>query len=242
MTESPVFGIVLADDEPVARRTLAELLEADPEVDVKASCANGVEALEAVRAHQPDILFLDIEMPGIDGLRVLEELPKEARPAIVVTTAFDRYAVRAFDEEAVDYLLKPFDDERFRQALQRAKSRVRRRETVASDQDYAERLTIHREGGIEVVAVADLRWVQAADQYVRLHLGGGEVLMRESMAELERRLDPQRFLRVHRSALVAVDQVVRLESRSRGGRLLLQDGSWVPVSRSRIPQVRKRLG
>ena len=246
--DGPPLRVVLADDEPVAREVLVELLRAEPGMELVAVCSDGVEALSAVRSLGPDVVFLDVQMPGMDGLTVLTELSEDDRPAVVLATAHAEYAVRAFDEQAVDYLLKPFDDVRFRQALERVKQFVRRRREggdTSADVDAGEspsRLTIHRESGIEVVAVEEVRWIQSADQYVRLHTAKGEILMRESMAELERKLDTADFLRVHRSALVALREVVRLESRSRGGRLLLRDGTWIPVSRSRIPQVRKRLG
>lgn len=258
--------VVIADDEPAARGTLRRLLERDPEVELVAECGDGIAVLERVRALQPSILFLDVRMPGLDGMRVLEELAPAERPAVVLTTAFDRYAVEAFEREAVDYLLKPFGDERFLQALERAKARVRGGErrpvagalerlvrtprpedhgtdAPAEEGAYAQRLAIHRQGSVEVVEVARLVRVEAADQYVLLHVPGASHLMRCSLGELEGRLDPARFLRLHRSALVALPEIVRLESQPGGtGRALLRDGTWVPVSRSRLSTVRRRLG
>lgn len=235
--------VVVVDDEPMARSALRALLVAEDGVDLVAECANGREALAVVRTARPDLLFLDVEMPGMTGLEVLAELSPSERPAVIFTTAFAEYAVDAFEFEALDYLKKPFDDERFAEALRRARERLRAAPTAAGDAPLADRISIHREGRLELVEVSKLEWVEAADQYVRLHTDEGEHLMRESMGQLEQRLDPQRFLRVHRSAIVAVDRIRRLESRGGGvGRVLLASGQWVPVSRSRFPLVRRALG
>jgi two-component system LytT family response regulator len=255
-----MMRVLIADDEPFALATLRKLLGGDPDVEVVAECSNGDEVIAAVRACSPDVMFLDIQMPGTDGLAALEALSDDERPVVVFTTAYDEHALRAFEENAVDYLLKPFDDERFGVALDRARERVRNDELVRMGEDvlnlveamgdrrfgadigYSERLSIPKEGRVDVVDVADIDWVEAADQYVRVHAGDVEYLMRQSMAELERRLDPERFLRTHRSALVALDRIVRLESRTgTAGRIQLRDGTWVPVSRARIPEVRRRL-
>lgn len=261
----PVLRVVIVDDEPVARATLRKLLTADPEVLLVAECANGRQAVEAARKETPDLMFLDVQMPGMTGLQVLEELRGRDRPAVVFTTAYDQYALHAFEEHAVDYLLKPFDDERFERALARAKERVRTEKLADMGQRVAElvaamgergggadaeagavypgRLSVHREGRIELIDVEDIEWIEAADQYVRLHTRSGEHLMREAMAELEQTLDPARFVRTHRSAIVAIAGITRLESQSGGtGRVLLRDGTWIPVSRSRIPEIRRLLG
>jgi two-component system LytT family response regulator len=250
--------LLIAHDEPFALATLRQLLRRDDDVEIVAECRNGDEVVAAVRRHAPDVMFLDIQMPGTDGLAALAALGADERPAVVFTTAHDEYALRAFEENAVDYLLKPFDDARFEQALRRVKLHVRNDELLRMGEDvlqlvealggrreaeeYPERLSIPKEGRVDVVDVADIDWVQAADQYVRLHAGERNYLMRQSMAELERLLDPARFLRTHRSAIVAVDRIVRLESRSgTTGRVQLRDGTWVPVSRARTPEVRRRL-
>ena len=216
----PVLRVVIADDEPVARATLRNLLGPEERVEVVAECANGV-----------------------DGLQVLEQLDLRARPAIVFTTAYDQYAVRAFEARAVDYLLKPFDDARFKDALERAREHVRAAALRTGETELSERIRIHKEGRLELVEVAEIDWIEAADQYVRIHTARATHLMRGSMAELERSLDPARFARVHRSAILALDRVVRLESGSGGnGRALLRSGAVVPVSRSRIPGLRRLLG
>lgn len=241
MTEN--LRVVIVDDEPMARSTLRRLLAADPEVELVAECAHGGEAVEAVSAHAPDVLFLDVQMPELDGFGVLAALPPEQIPTVVFTTAYDKYALAAFDVAAADYLLKPFDDARFAQALERAKARAR--EGGAEQSESLRRLAIHHLGRVDLLDVESIDWIEAADQYVKLHTRSGSHLARLSMAHLEESLDVEHFVRVHRSALVAIDRVRRLERDSSGtGRVLLDDGkdTWLPVSRSRMAQMRKLLG
>ncbi len=265
MTEAKL-RVLIVDDEPMARATLTELLGKDGDVELIGEAADGNQALASIRQLQPDLVFLDIHMPAKDGLEVLEELSEDERPRVIFTTAYDKYAVRAFEVHALDYLLKPFDDARFDQALDRAKRAAQREsgegltdllkavgtrgkaglESVEPAEGRIEdpdRISIHREGRIDVVEVDTIEWIEAADQYVRLHTKSGELLMRASMSHMEQTLDPDRFLRVHRSALVPLDRVRTLESRGGGiGRLLLADGTWVPVARARMASVRKALG
>ena len=267
MPEGPM-RVLVVDDEPMARASLRALLNDDDDVELVGECADGEQALQSIRVQQPDLVFLDIHMPRRTGLEVLELLEDDERPRVVFTTAYDQYAVRAFEVHALDYLLKPFDDERFRRALKRAKDdwmrdgdrsaglrdlladlgldglagleRVEPPEVTIENKD---RISIHREGRVDIVEVASIDWIESADQYVRLHTADCELLMRASMGHMEGTLDPARFLRVHRSAIVAIDRVRRLESRGGGiGRLLLADGTWVPVSRARMATVRKCLG
>ncbi|MFT7668992.1 MAG: two-component system LytT family response regulator [Planctomycetota bacterium] len=259
--EPELLRVVLADDEPMARLSVKSLLSKDEGVQLVAECANGMQAVEAVREHKPDILFLDIQMPGMGGFEVLETLDEEELPTVVFATAFDRYAVEAFDASAVDYLLKPFDDERFFRALERAKDQVGKRkesaeqvgellakygQTISDEQEASNgplmRITIPREGRIDVVETAELFWIEAADQYVDLHTKNGVFLMRESMAKLERCLDPTRFQRIHRSVIVALDAVRALERQPGGtGRVQVADDKWLPVSRSRYTALKARI-
>lgn len=263
-SETPRLRVVLADDEPMARTSVRALLSRDPEVELVAECANGMQAVEAVRALHPDILFLDIQMPGMGGFDVIEALEDEQLPVIVFATAFDRYALDAFEVHAVDYILKPFDDERFAKALEHAKERVRQSSATQQSELFPElfatlgegiaaaqgagsgalrRLTVRREGRVEIIDTNTLMWIEAADQYVVLHTQTGEILMRESMGQLERDLDPARFQRVHRSAIVALDQIRALERFSGGaGRVQVDDDKWLPVSRSRLAALKRRLG
>jgi two-component system LytT family response regulator len=254
------FTVAFADDEPMGRMTLKVLLEKDPQIQVVAECANGMQVVKAVRELAPQILFLDVQMPGMTGFEVLKELEEESLPVIVFATAFDRYAVQAFDKSAADYLLKPFDDERFVRALERAKERVQQgteaagtKEVVSEydatieDQQGAEggpveRLQITREGHIDYLKTKDLLWVEAADQYVMLYSLHGEFLMRESMGHLERALDPACFKRIHRSAIVAIPVIRALERQAGGtGRVQVSDDKWLPVSRSRYTALKALL-
>ncbi|MFT7463317.1 MAG: two-component system LytT family response regulator [Pseudohongiellaceae bacterium] len=235
--------VVIADDEPMARSILRRLLAQESGVELVAECAHGQEALAALAEHHPEILFLDVQMPELDGFGVLAALQPEDIPAVVFTTAYDRYALAAFDVAAVDYLLKPFDDDRFRQALQRAVTRVG--EEGQRESDGLRRLAVHHLGRVELLDVESILWVEAADQYVKLHTFGGSQLARFSMSSLEERLDGVEFARIHRSAIVALRCVLQLVREPSGtGRVLIDDDkeTWLPVSRSRMATLRKQLG
>ena len=244
--------VLCADDEPHARHTLERLVESDPSLELVASCQNGTDALARAVELKPDLLVLDVRMPGATGLDVVAALPFEERPLVVFATAFDDHAVEAFDLHAVDYLLKPFDDARFAKALERARERLkaegpgpgRARLEGMLEERGEDRLAIHREGQLVLVPFDRIVWVEAADQYVRLHLvGGGEELMRASMAHVEKRLPESDFLRVHRSAIVARRAVRGLNSSTSGtGQMQLADGTSIPVSRTRLALVRRVLG
>jgi two-component system LytT family response regulator len=269
MSGAPPVRTLVVDDEPLARAGIRGLLADDAEIAVVGECANGREAVAALRATTPDLVLLDVQMPELDGFGVVREVGP-AMPVVVFVTAFDQYALQAFDARALDYLLKPFSDERFRQALDRAKEEVRRRRLGALSTQLAAllglagaptpaapaaapagpplapeaptRLEVRLGGRRMFVAVADIDWIEASDYYVRLHAGGRSHLLRETLQELEARLDPRRFVRVHRSAMVAVDRVAELRSDA-GGRtvLVLRDGTRIPVSRSRGEQVERAL-
>lgn len=251
-SQTAPLRVLCADDEPNARAILERLIHADPSLELVATCADGEEALRKTLELGPDLLVLDVRMPGATGLDVVAALPEEQRPLVVFATAFDDHAVEAFDLHAVDYLLKPFDDARFGKALERARKRRqeegpgpgRERLEGVLQEHGSDRLAIHREGRLVLVPFADIVWVEAADQYVRLHLaGGGDELMRASMGHMEKRLDSQRFLRVHRSAIVAREAVRDVSSASSGtGRIRLTDGTVIPVSRTRLSLVRRALG
>lgn len=249
---SASMRVLVADDEPRARDVLESMVSAHPELELVATCHDGEQAIREAHAQQPDLLILDVRMPGATGLEVVATLPPDARPLVIFATAHDDHAVEAFELHAVDYLLKPFDEDRFRVALDRARKRREtegpgpggeRIEGVLSEKGE-DRLAIHRGGALVLVPFEDITWVEAADQYVRLHLAeGGEELMRASMGSLEKRLPGDRFLRVHRSAIVRVDLIHGLKSASSGtGVLSLRDGTSVPVSRTRMALVRRALG
>ncbi len=224
---------IVVDDEPIARGSIRALLNRDPDVEVVAECGSGAEALTAIRAQKPELAFLDIEMPECDGFDVLELLGTDAPPAIVFVTAYDAYAIRAFEAEALDYLLKPFDDERFARTLERAKRHIAKPRPMAH---AATTLVVKNAGKVVFVPLADVDWIESADYYSRLHVGSKTHLLRRSMADLERELDPSVFCRVHRSAIVRLDRVSRLETNESGEyEAVLADGTRLPISRRHRP-------
>jgi two-component system LytT family response regulator len=241
---SPPIRAVVVDDEPLARAGLRALLEDDPDMVVVAECANGHEAVAALRAHAPDLVLLDVQMPGLDGFGVVREIGADRMPVVVFATAFDQYALQAFEARALDYLLKPFTDERFRDVLGRAKEQVRQRRPGAPGMPSAApaRLEVRLGNRVVFVRIDDVDWVEAADYYVRLHVGPASHLVRETMQELEARLDGRRFVRVHRSAIVNVERVRELRTVAAGRHeVVLRDGTRLPLSRSRREIVARAL-
>jgi two-component system LytT family response regulator len=227
----------IVDDEPLARANLRVLLRRHPHIEIVGEFGSGFEALEEIRRKKPALVFLDVQMPECDGFDVLEMLGRDVPPAVVFVTAYDQYALRAFEAGALDYLLKPFDDARFERALRRAEEKIDRieRHRPAS---RSERLTVKSGGQILFLQPGDVDWIEAADYYACLHVGARTHLLRRSMSELEQDLDPKVFCRVHRSAIVNLARVraVRL-NRDGEHELLLDNGTTVPVSR----RYRKRL-
>lgn len=244
---SPI-RVLLVDDEPLVRRGLRSLLAEEAGVEIVGEARNGAEAVSLIQDEAPDLVFLDVQMPGLDGLGVLAALAPEDRPAVVFVTAFDQYAVRAFDLHAVDYLLKPFDPPRFRTALERARERLRPGARAAGQEALSgllaelqrqtgtggpDRLAVREGGRIVLVPVEEIDWIEAADNYVRLHRGNRYHLLRESLGRLEETLDPRRFARIHRSAMVNLSRVKALEP-APGGEydVILTDGRRLTLSRS----------
>jgi two-component system LytT family response regulator len=257
------LNTLIVDDEALARASLRGLLTQDHEIELIGECRDGLEAVAQVASRVPDILFLDVQMPEVDGFEVLRRIGPATVPAVVLVTAYDDYALQAFEAEALDYLLKPFDDARFHRSLARAKSRVRERrmnrltrrliaafgepavrETPASPSpSYAERLALKNDGRISFLPVAEVDWIEAADYCVRVHADGRFHLLRESMRELESRLDPRRFFRVHRSAIVNVSRIRELQPYFHGEFVLvMQDGARLKLSRGRREQLTTLLG
>jgi two-component system LytT family response regulator len=227
--------VLIVDDEPLARQVVRQLVERDPELTVVGECS-GVDAADAIQSGKPDILFLDIQMPEVGGFDVLERAGPSSVPAIVFVTAFDQYALRAFEVQALDYLLKPFDDARFFAALLRAKERARARTP------YVRRFLVRTRGKVVLVNAEDVDWIEAADYYASLHVAGRSHLLRETMQELEGKLDPSKFVRVHRSAIVNIDRVQELHPLFRGdSALILRDGTQLRLSRSRREEFERRL-
>ena len=212
---------VVVDDEPLSRSNLTTLLRRDAEIEIVAECGSGREALAEIRKTRPDLAFLDVEMPECDGFDVLEMLGGDLPTVVVFVTAYDKYAVRAFEAGALDYLLKPFDDARFDRALARAKGKLRNKPPVPA----REHLAVKAAGGVAFLRIAEIDWIEAADYYSRLHLGAATHLLRRSMSELERELDPAVFCRIHRSAIVRLDRVRGLELNESGEYDVLLEGS-----------------
>jgi two-component system LytT family response regulator len=267
--QAPV-RVVIVDDEPLARRTLRVLLEPEKGVEIVAEAANGAEALDAIAATSPDLVFLDVQMPEMDGFEVLNALGPERTPAVVFVTAFDEHAVRAFDAEAADYLLKPFDDERFARALARARARigdVRVRDLASrlarmlspasaspspvpataspapAAAPYAERIVVKKNSRVTLLDVQTVDWIEAADYVVRIHAGGAVHVLREPIAELEGRLDPRRFFRIHRSTIVNLASVKEMQPLFHGEYVvIMRDGTELRLSRSRRERLQQLLG
>jgi two-component system LytT family response regulator len=240
---------VIVDDEPLARRVLREYLAAHAEIEVVAECENGFEAVRAVTECAPDLLFLDVQMPKLDGFEVLELI--DPRPAVIFVTAYDQYALKAFDVHAVDYLLKPFPPERLAEALQRARLRVGQGVGVAPGQlaasarpagTSADRILVREGALVTVVPVDQLDYAEAQDDYVCLHVGKKQHLKTQTLGDLEARLDPARFVRIHRSYLLNLDRLARLELDAKESRIaILRDGAQLPVSRTGYQRLRERM-
>jgi two-component system LytT family response regulator len=248
---SDAIRTLLVDDEPLARDGVRLRLAQHPGFQVVGECGNGADAVEAIGELKPDVVFLDVQMPGLTGFDVLEELDEGALPAVVFVTAYDQYALRAFEVHALDYLLKPFDEERFAETMRRLRVRVAERRggelsqrlagllgELRSDgggerRSFPDRLVVKDAMKIAFVPVEELEWVEADGDYMRLHCRGGKShLVRRTMAQMERRLDPSRFVRIHRSTLVAADRIQELRPTFHGEYVvLLRDGTRLKLSR-----------
>lgn len=234
---TPPIRTMIVDDEPLARRNISALLQADPETVIVGECGSGPEAIEAIGAIRPELLFLDVQMPGCDGFDVLEQLGAGAAPkAVIFVTAYDQYALKAFEAAAVDYLLKPFDNVRFARALDRAKAIVR------GSKGQPDVIVVKSAGRVTVLKSTEIDWIEAADYYACLHVGGKAHLLRRSLAELEADLDASLFCRIHRSAIVNLEQVAELRLDSGGEyEVILRDGTSHRLSRSYREQLQSRL-
>jgi two-component system, LytTR family, response regulator len=246
---------VIVEDEPPARAGLRTLLAADAEIDLVAECATVEEGQRALGEGRVDVLFLDVQLARRTGFDLLAALGASRPPAVVFVTAYDQHAVKAFDVEAVDYLLKPFDDQRFAQALQRAKERVRQVRAKTLAQELAAtlapsapaaspRVLLLKDGARSMFLREDeIDWIEAQDYYVEIHAAGTAHLHREPLRDLEARLDPKRFVRIHRSAIVRIDRIRELQSLPSGdASVVLRDGTELRVSRSRRDAIRAALG
>jgi two-component system LytT family response regulator len=238
--KSAKIRALVVDDEPLARSNLTVLLRADPEIEIVGECGSGVEGLEHIRSQKPDLVFLDVQMPECDGFDVLELLGADLPPAVVFVTAYDQYALRAFEAGALDYLLKPFDNARFERALGRAKDRLRQPQEGRRRND---RLVIKSVGQVLFLKLSEIDWIEAADYYACLHVGAQSHLLRRSMNELDGELEPTLFCRIHRSTIVNLDRVRGLKSGEDGEHeVLLENGTKLRLSRNYRKQLQSRLG
>jgi two-component system, LytTR family, response regulator len=239
---------MIVDDEELARKLVRELLAAHPDIEVIAECANGFEAVKAATQRKPDLLFLDVQMPKLDGFEVLELIGPDVKTVFV--TAYDQYALRAFEVHAVDYLLKPFNQERFDTALELARSRVGLPSPSPADlaaaarpQKYLERLVVKDGARVHIIPVAKLDYAEAQDDYVSLVSQGKAYLKQQTIASVEESLDPRQFVRIHRSYIVNLERVVKMEPYTKDSRVaILSDGRQLPVSRSGYQRLAALLG
>lgn len=232
--------VLVVDDEPLARSNVTVLLRRDPHVTLLGECSSGTEALAQIRRTQPDLLFLDVQMPECDGFDVLEMLGGAVPPAVIFVTAHDEHALRAFEAGALDYLLKPFDDARFVKALQRAKTTLAHSRVTRSRP--SSRLVIKDRGEVLFVKVADIDWIEAADYYACLHVGTRILVLRRSLVELESELDPAQFCRIHRSAIVNLERIRSLGVKDDGEyEVVLESGARLRLSRRFRGRLQSRL-
>ncbi|CAN5885193.1 LytTR family DNA-binding domain-containing protein [soil metagenome] len=252
-----VIRAVIADDEPPARRRIHALLDREPDIEVVAECRDGREAIATVREAAPDLLFLDIQMPEASGFEVLAALEPERMPAVIFVTAYDEFALKAFEVHALDYLLKPFDRERFQTALSRARAQLQRQRVGDADsrvlallddlrgpqQHFPQRIPVKSGGRVRFVEVEEIEYFEAEGNYVRVHAGGRSYLLREPLSALEARLDPRRFLRIHRGIIVQIPRIQELEPLFKGEYVVtLRGGAKVRSSRRYRSRLHEVLG
>jgi two-component system LytT family response regulator len=231
---------LVVDDEPLARSNVVVLLRLDPEIEIVSECGSGVEALAEIRSRKPDLVFLDVQMPECDGFDVLEMLGGDLPSAVIFLTAYDQYALRAFEAGALDYVLKPFDNARFERALGRAKERIRRGKEQSKK---IERLAVKNAGQVSFLKISEIDWIEAADYYACLHVGPKSHLLRRGIADLEQELDESVFCRIHRSTIVNLDRIRGLKLNEDGEyEVLLDGGTELRMSRRYRKELQSRLG
>jgi two-component system, LytTR family, response regulator len=250
------FRVWIVDDEPVARATLRMLLEADPEIEISGEYGSVKESIAAISEQQPDLIFLDIKMGRSDGFKMLEAIGEARTFEVIFVTAHDQFAINAFGSKAIDYVLKPFDDARFRQAVERAKQILRTARLAALAEDFAEAIgdepknkqpplssiAVRNQGSIELIPVEEVDWIEAQDYYAQVHRNGLKHLVRISLRQLEQKLDPARFVRIHRSAIVNIARISELRSETHGeATVILFDGTKLRLSRTHRRELHARL-
>jgi two-component system LytT family response regulator len=252
---------IIVDDEPLAREGIRLLIRDDAQIEIISECANGRDATQAIEKYAPELLFLDVQMPEINGFDVLNQINIAQAPTVIFVTAYDNYALQAFEAQALDYLLKPFSDERFYRALARAKSKIEQNSIKEQNQKlksllaaykskqqkdtsspYLERLIIKSAGRVLFLDAPEIDWIEAADYYVLLHIGDKSHILRETMTELEAKLDPRKFLRIHRSIIVNIERIAELQARGYSDYLVtLHNGAKLKLSRRRRKKIQSML-
>lgn len=247
---------LIADDEPLARERVRELLASEQDVEILAECSDGREAVEAIQKYTPDLVFLDIEMPELDGFQVLKSVRAERVPAVIFITAYDRYAIKAFEEHAVDYLLKPFDRARFVAALNRARTRLEQNgngklgqrlaallQQVDSQPKLIDRLAIKSRGRVVFLRTEEIEWIEAAGNYVEVHAGKDCHLIRDTLNNFEEKLDARKFMRIHRSCMVNLEFIKELQPGVAGEYVVvMRDGRQLTLSRGYRDKVQQLIG
>lgn len=263
MSSNPHIRVLIVDDEPLARQRVEDLLQREEDVELVGVAENGAEAVETIRRLAPDLVFLDVQMPGLTGMEVVKEIGPANMPVVIFVTAYDEYALKAFDVAAIDYLLKPFDDDRFEQAVARARKvivlrevdQIRSRlsallqrdsssgEAATPRQRYLERIAVEMRGQVRIVPVDQIDFITASGPYAELHVGDDKFVIRERMTTLEERLDPNDFFRIHRSTIVRLEKIDALLYNAGGDYAVrLKDNRRLSVSRSRREELEERLG
>jgi len=254
MKKSPIRALI-ADDEELARKFIRRMLKDDRDFEIIGECSNGKETVAMIRKERPDVVFLDVQMPEMDGLAVLESIGIESLPEIIFTTAYEQYAIRAFELHALDYLLKPFDQARFKDAIKYAKERFLSEqndermqisallENIKNKPQYLERVVIKAGGRITFLRTDEINWIEADDKYVHLHTSKARPMVRQTLSAMEAQLDPAKFRRVHRSAIVNVERITELQLLFSGEySILLQDGTKLTLSRNYKDKLFELLG
>jgi two-component system, LytTR family, response regulator len=250
------FKVLVVDDEPLARERLTSLLSQEPDVELVGPARDGEEAITAIHDDSPDLVFLDVQMPQMNGFDVIDAVGTDKMPLVIFVTAYDQHALKAFQVRALDYLLKPFDRERFGDALQRARKQLDREETgdlgrrllalvkdLRRDQPRSDRLVVKSGGRLFFLRTDEIDWVEAAGNYVRLHVGPASHLLRETMNAIEGRLDPEKFFRIHRSRIVNMERIQELQPWLNGEyAVLLRTGTRLTLSRGYREKLQDRLG
>jgi two-component system LytT family response regulator len=255
MKNAPIRALI-ADDEALARKFIRRMLKDDHDIEIVGECSNGKETVAMIKKQRPDIVFLDVQMPEMDGFAVLESVGFEHLPEIIFATAYEKYAIRAFELHALDYLLKPFDQARFRDAIKHAKERFRSErgsegrtqinallESIKNTTPYLDRLMIKASGRITFLSIDEINWIEADDKYVHLHAGKIRPMIRQTLSAMETQLDPKKFRRIHRSTIVNVKRIKELQPLFNGEHsLLLEDGTKLTLSRNYRAKLFELLG